>query len=333
MAIQYVDKNGDLCCNVAGPYVVTGSNNQLSINVNGTGNQVFSLTTGTRTAAEIVADLSTLTGATASVVTVNSATYVRIRTSTATGAASTILVNAPANNCNTLLGLIATTYHGGENVNSTFVGATKQQIINGIETALLAAGWITISGSNTTNLLMQSSLSPDPQNLRMRIRIKDNGNNCTVLSLENVPGSKVGANGTGNGIQLLPLAARGWRVIANKYQVFITSPGTVENRTFGAFGVPYLPSFLCGKVWEAVWLQANANSDTDTTNAGQYGCRLCFRVILNCDYVYTFNGAAPTQNLCNGYFWENQPVGSTANQYLMTMFSAHNGTEIGRAHV
>jgi hypothetical protein len=325
MAIQYVDKNADLCCNVAGPYVVTESNNQLSINVNGTGNQVFSLTTGTRTAADIVADLSALTGAVASVVTVNSATYVRIRTTNALGASSTIVVNSPANNCNTLLGLVATTYHGGANVAYNFVGSTKQQIINGIETALLAAGWITISGSNTTNLLMQSSLSPDPQNLRIRARIRDNGNNCAVVSIENVPGSKAGANGTGNGIQLLPLTARGWRVIANKYQVFIMSPGTLENRTFGAFGVPYLPSFLCGKIWEAAWLQANASSDTDTTSAGNYGCRLCFRVILGVDYGYTFSGAAQTQNLCNGYFWENQVVTTSANQYLVTMLSAYNG--------
>jgi hypothetical protein len=257
---------------------------------------------------------------------VNTATYVRIRTTSATGLSSTIVVNAPTNNCNALLGLIATTYHGGSNVASNFVGSTKQQIINGIETAMLAAGWITISGSNTTNLLMQSSLSPDPQNLRIRARIRDNGNNCVVISIENVPGSKVGANGTGNGIQLLPLTARGWRVIANKYQVFVLSPGTLENRTFGAFGVPYLPSFLCGKIWEAAWLQANANSDTDTSSAGFYGCRLCFRVILGTDYNYTFNGAVQTQNLCNGYLWENQVASSSANQQLMSMFSSYNGT-------
>lgn len=325
MAIQYVDKNADLCCNVAGPYVVNGTNNQLSINVDGTGNQVFALTTGTRTAADIVADLSGLTGAVASVVTVNSATYVRIRTTSALGASSTIVVNAPANNCNTLIGLVATTYHGGTNVAYNFVGATKQQIINGIETAMLSAGWITVSGSNTTNLLMQSSLTPDPQNLRIRARIKDNGNNCAVISIENVPGSKVGANGTGNGIQLLPLTARGWRVIANKYQVFIVSPGTLENRTYGAFGVPYLPSFLCGKIWEAAWLQGNANSDTDVTSAGFYGCRLCYRVTLNVDYNYTFNGPTQTQNLCNGYFWENQLVSTSANQYTISMFSSYNG--------
>lgn len=326
MAIQYVDRNADLGSALAEPYVISGSNNQLSINVDGTGNQVFALTSGTRTAAQIVADLSALTGASATVVNTNGVNFVRIRTTTANGLTSTILVNAPANNVNATLGIVATTYHGGSNVAFNFTGATKQQIINGIETAMNTAGWITVSGSNTTNLLLRSPFTPNPQNLRLHVRVRDNGNNCAVVSIENVAGTKVGGNGTTNGIQLLPAAARGFRVIANKYQVFILSPGTLENRTFGCLGIPYIPPFLTGKIYEAGWLHGNAVNDTDTSSGTSlFACRPSFRILLNTDWSYTFNGPLLTQNLCNGFLWENQIVTSSTNQYLMAMFSAYNG--------
>lgn len=324
MAIQYVDSNADMAAAIEGPYVISGSNDQLSINVDGSGNQVFSLTHGTRTAAQIVSDLSGLTGATASVVNVNGATYPRIRTTSANGASSTIVVNAPSNNVNSTIGIVQTTYHGGDTISYNFVGTTKQLIINGIETAMNSAGWITVSGSNTTNLLLRSPFSPNPQNLRLHMRVKDNGNNCAVISIENVSGSKVGANGQFNGIQLLPAAGRGYRVLANKYQMFVMSPGSAECRTFGCLGLPYLPDFLCGQVYEAGWLQGNATSDTDTTGTSIFICRPCFRVMLNNDYSYAFNGPLMSQNLCNGYMWENQPTSTAANQYLMAMFSAYN---------
>ena len=55
---------------------------------------------------------------------------------------------------------MAVVLSGGPNVNATFTGATKQNIIDGIETQLLAAGWSTISGHLTTNLLMQTATTP-----------------------------------------------------------------------------------------------------------------------------------------------------------------------------
>jgi hypothetical protein len=180
-------------------------------------------------------------------------------------------------------------------------------------------------------LLLRSPFTPDPQNLRIHVRVKDNGNNCAVVSIENVPGTKIGGNSTSAGMQILPAAARGYRILANKYQMFIMSPGTVENRTFGCLGVPYLPSFLCGKVYEAAWLQGNANSDTDVTGTNQFNCRPCFRTMLAVDYVYGFAGPTQTQNLCNGYIWENQVVSSAANPTLFSTFSAWNATG-GYAH-
>jgi hypothetical protein len=314
MAIAYMDKNADAVGTVSDTYTITGSNDQFSIAIDGGSNQVFTLTHGTRTAAQIVSDLSGLTSATASVVTIGgAATYVRIRTTSSNGATSSILVNAPSNNANATLGFTATTYYGGANVNTTFVGGTKQQIINGIETALLSAGWITLSGSGTSALKMQSSMSPASQNLRIRLNVKDNGNNCTVCSLENVQGSRVASNGTSNGGQLLPATGKVFRVIANKYQAFVLVPGSVTTRDFACWGVPYLPTWLQGVAYECAWLQGSGTSDTDTTTG-----RKSFRTVLG---SMSNQGGESTlnQSFYNLNMWENAQ-GGTSNFGMPGLF-------------
>jgi hypothetical protein len=319
MAIQYVDANADAVGTVGDTYNIGSTNDQFSIAVDGGSNQVITLTHGAaRTATQVVADLSTLTSCTASVVTVNSVNLVRIRTTSANNASSTILFNAPSNNSNTILGFIATTYTGGTNVNTTFTGGTKQNIIDGIETALLSAGWITISGHTTTNLLMQSSMSPSTQNLRMRIRIKDNSNTCTVCSIENVFGTKTGSNSTTNGGQLLPAAAKTFRVIANKYQAFVFVPASTTAREFVGWGVPYLPSFLAGgTIYEAAWLSGNCTSDTGTTTAGSF--RTCLGV-----WDHSSN-LGNSQQLVNGTIWETANNSGSANIGYMSLITMFQG--------
>lgn len=299
MSVQYVEKNADAVGTVGEPYNISGSNDQLQINVDGTGNQTFSLTNGsTRTATQVAADINaTITGAVASVATVNSVNFVRIRTTSASGNSSTIVVNAPANNSNALLGLTATTYTGGSNVNQGFLGSTRQNIINGCEAALLNAGWITISGSGTGTLVMQSAMSPNPQNLRCRVTFGTPGSNSVCVSIRNVDGTKSGTNGTSAGAQLFPTASKGFRVIANKYQVFVLVPGSIASRDFAAFGIPYIPTHLQGLVWEAIWLHGNAQSDTDTTT------RPSFRSSLTSE----IGGAGQQQCICNGNIWEGSP--------------------------
>lgn len=296
MAIQYVDAYGDAVSNLPEPYVITSSNNQFSVSINGGSNQVFTLTSGTRTAAQIVTDLSSLTGATASTVSVNGINYVRLTTTTNSGTGSTILFNTPSNNSNTVLGFIATTYTGGSIVSTTTSVSSKQALINAIESALNTAGWVTISGHGTSPLIIQSAMSQPPQNLRMRLQMTTSGSNCTILSVENVSGSIVGGNSNSNsGIFLLPGSAQTWQVIANKYQGFAFVPGSNTARQYAGWGVPYLPSWLQGMIYEAMWLTGNAASDSDTTIRGS------FRGSLGSSYN---SNVANCQFVTNGLEWE-----------------------------
>ncbi len=336
MAIQYVDAVCDACGNVAGPYNISGSNDQFSIAIDGGSNQVFTLTHGaTQTAANVVTDLAALTSATASVVSVNGSTYVRIRTTSASGAASTVLVNAPGNNANTLLGFVATTYNGGTEYNNSFVsggsGTDKQSVINGIETALNAAGWITVSGHASTPCVMQSQMSPDPQNLRTQIKMTV-GTNTALISIQNVAGTKVGTNSsTGSATNgcapLIPGTSKTFRVIANKYQAFIFVPGSNNNREFAAFGVPWIPTFLragqSNVIYEAIWLNGNSLADPTATVAGSLRGQLG-----------TYDGAniGVEQMICNGNIWEFGNGGTdSTNIGHMNLITMMQGTMVNKA--
>lgn len=100
---------------VSGPFaVVAGTNDALSISVDGGTAQTFTLTAGAaRTAAQIVTDLSGLTGATASV---DSGGHVKIVSST-TGASSSVTFNAVTHDASATLGLGSST---GQDANAGF---------------------------------------------------------------------------------------------------------------------------------------------------------------------------------------------------------------------
>jgi hypothetical protein len=326
MSITYSDKNADAVTALNDTYNITVSSTDiLSIAIDGGSNQVFTLTPGTtRSAAQIVTDITTsangntpLTGATASVVTVNGVNFVRIRTTSASGASSSIVVNAPSHNANTILGFTATTYTGGANVASQFVGDTKQNLINGIETALNAAGWVTISGHQSTPCLLQSSMSSATQNLRMRVRLVAGTTNVQI-SIENVAGSKAGTNSGSAGGQLLPNTSKGWKVVANKYQAFIFVPGSVATNEFCAFGLVNVPSWLQGFVYEAFWLGAangNATGPVSFRTAMQFGSG-------------NGNWGGNHQIICNGNAWE-QNGGAVSGGQVQLMQWVSGGLPTG----
>lgn len=317
MAIQYVDRNGDACGSIAGPYTISASNNRLDFTIDGGALQSFTLTSGTRTAAQIVGELSTLTGATASVVTVQGLSYVRIRTTSALGAASTILIGAPTNNANATLGFIAASHTGGQNISASFTTNNKADIRSNIETQLVNAGWIVVSGSGSTNLLLQSAMTPANQNCQMRLRVRDNGNTCLVLSIEDTNGTRVHTNGVNNGAQLNPGTGRSWRIIANKYQAFIFEPTVNGARGYVGFGVLWIPTWLEGVIFENIWMNSNAANDTDATARGS------FRSVLG---TRDANGTGNQQIIINNSQWEN--ANSTGNdnigiQNLLTLWQGH----------
>lgn len=279
MAIQYVDENADLVGTVAETFNCSSSNDQLEITIDGGTLQTITLGHGSaRTAAQVAADInaSLVDGTAYAIASGPQANHVRIRTTSEAAASSTILIGAPSNNCNTLLGFTATTYTGYTRGHTSWAqsAGTKQELIDKIESELNAVGWTTVSGSGTTTLVMQSALSPPGQNLQMVARIKGTNTNCVSISIENVAGTKASTNSTTAGFMLLPAASKTWLFTINKYQAFIRTPVTTAVREFAAFGIPALPIFLQGVVTEAIWGHGNSWTDTDATLRDSFRTRI-----------------------------------------------------------
>jgi hypothetical protein len=194
--------------------------------------------------------------------------------------------------------------------NTTFVPTNKQDIINNVETVLLAAGWTTISGHATTNLLMQSAATP--QGYAINVRLKDNAGTCVTFSLESTDGVLVGGNSTTvGGAFVNPGTSLTFRIVANKYQAFLwTSPSTVA-RGFAAFGVPYVPSFLTGVTTRIGWMMGNTDTDSDTT------VRMSFRTTLIA--ALGTNTPSAQQAMLNATLWTNN--GATAQQGMIGLAS------------
>jgi hypothetical protein len=328
MSIQYVPAHARVVTNVAAPYNLTGSNNVLQIKVDGGSTQTVTLTTGAaQTAANIVTDCGVLTGVTPAVVTVNGQDFVSFTTTTTNGAASTIEVLAPANNVNATFGLTATTVNGGQRITTVLeMAATKQQIINATESALVQVGWYTISGSGTTNLLMQSSMTP--QGLRYRLRVRDNGSNNTSFSIENVAGTRQGTNNT-NGTGLLWPNNRTYRIVASKYQFFIFEDNaTSVNSNSASFrstvfcGVPWIPSNLVGTIYESIWMITNASSDGSSSQRGS------LREVLGARNNVGGNGNLTV--ICNNNIWESQGNSGMNGIGMPSLITLWQGTRIQR---
>lgn len=151
-------------------------------------------------------------------------------------------------------------YAGGTNVNTTFSNSgspTRREIVDGIVAALTTAGWSTISGGGTGDVLMESVATP--AGLKMRVRLLDPGSgNCAQIKARNTSNtiSQAGA------LHLLPGASKTWRVIANQYQCFIFVAGTNAAREYAAWGVPYT---FDSSLTSCFWAVSNSQSDSDTT--------------------------------------------------------------------
>jgi hypothetical protein len=263
MAVQYIDQNADLVGTVAGPFNIGPTNNTLSIAIDGGAAQTITLTQGSsRSAQQVVNDINAaLSGGQAFVYR---GSYVRIRTNSANGASSTITIQSTTNDASPTLGFAPGTYIGYGRIKTTLNNTTKQDIINGIEPILQSVGWKTISGSQTTNLLMQCPPSPPGQDITYRVRFKDNGGNCVTVSIENYNSSIATTSSTTQGGQLLPGTA--FTVIANKYSVWIFTPGNASARGFVCCFTVAVPQFLQGSVpVDLALLDSIAINDTDTT--------------------------------------------------------------------
>jgi hypothetical protein len=154
--------------------------------------------------------------------------------------------------------------YSGTNVNNTFTNTvgTRREIVDGISSALVAAGWTIISGSGTGNQLLECTTTPAPQSLVCRVQLFDPGSgNCAQIKFRNAPATATQSNFH----PLFAQASKVWRVIANPYQFFVFSTAsTSAGREFVAGGCPYIPSFLQGVVTECIWSMGNGRNDTDS---------------------------------------------------------------------
>jgi hypothetical protein len=167
---------------------------------------------------------------------------------------------------------VAIQYPGGTIVNTTFVGTDRATTGTALETQLVNAGWTVISGSGTNDRLLESATTPTAANL-IRVRIRTaNLTNCVCINMQNVAATKVSQN-----YFILPAALKTFRIIANKYQFFVFTPGTSAAREFVACGVPWIPTFLHGVMTDDLgWISGNGLSDTSTT------VQVSFRTSLHC---------------------------------------------------
>ena len=196
---------------------------------------------------------------------------------------------------------------------STFLGDTKQHIINNVGAALLAAGWSTVSGGTGTSAWKLQSATTG-QGYAMRVLMQDNSGNCITFSVESSDGALVGGNSTtvGGGF-LIPDAAYTYEVICSAYQCFIAlTPYQASGRTAVGFGVPYVNAWDTGSVTRIGWMQGNGQNDTDVVP------RASFRTVLA-----SVNSSGPAMQ---GFLNSNLYSGSSSGQQMVFQVTSANSS-------
>lgn len=109
--------------------------------------------------------------------------------------------------------------YSGNAQTSTFAPAAKQDIINDVGAALLAAGWTTVSGgTGTTAWKLQSATTP--QGYAIRVLMQDNSGNCITFSLESSDGTLVGGNSATVGGAFLIPGGYTYRIVCSNLRSF-----------------------------------------------------------------------------------------------------------------
>lgn len=210
--------------------------------------------------------------------------------------------------------LLASVPYSGNSFTATVTATgTKQDLIDDIETALLngggGAGWTTISGSGTTDLLMASGTTA--QSLQIYARFKDNSGTGIQVYLESTDGSlKPASYTTSNGGTLLATNLLSYKVVASKYQFLIYTANATTSRQFVWVGMPYLNTTLAANITRAGWMVSSAASDSDGTSR----CHLRNAAAMACN---AFNAAPNYELMVNSSWWENaNDIGGNTNSAI-----------------
>ena len=208
--------------------------------------------------------------------------------------------------------------YSGNAQTSIFSPTSKQDIINAVGAALIAAGWTTVSGgTGTTVWKLQSATTP--QGYAIRVLMKDNGGNCVTFSLESSDGTLVGGNSTTVGAFLIP-GGYTYQIVCCKYQCFVYAvPYTSASRTFVAFGVPYVPSWITSITNRVGWMEGMAQSDTDAGSS--------FGSLRNALCLANLNAPSGIQVLYNNALWTFNNISAFAGcpQLVLMWGNASNG--------
>lgn len=146
---------------------------------------------------------------------------------------------------------------------TTLSATTKNNLIAGLETALVTnLGWTAISGAGTLDSLVESPATP--QGLKARLRLYDYGNaNCITIGPRTVSGSRVIRDTGGLGLQYG--AGITYTFIGCPWNFVCYTPGTLVARQFYHFFIPWIPSFLEGKIFNSMYVATNMLSDGNAT--------------------------------------------------------------------
>jgi len=163
---------------------------------------------------------------------------------------------------------MAIQYSGGPIVNVSWVQTlgTRRELVDKIVLELANAGWTVKSGGGTGDVVLESATTP--QGLKVRVRVWDPGSgNCARFALKN-PSESL----TSGASYLLPNAGtKIWRIVANKYQMFVWTQGSTSAREHLGFGVLWIPSFLEGAITTvAAFVEANGRDDSDTAATASF---------------------------------------------------------------
>jgi hypothetical protein len=208
--------------------------------------------------------------------------------------------------------------YSGNAQTSTFTPTTKQDIINAVGAALLAAGWTTASGgTGTTNWMLTSATTP--QGFAINVRMKDNGGTCVTFSLESPDGVLVGGNSTtvGGGF-LAPGSAQIFRIVCNKYQAFVFVQQPTPVKGYVGFGVPWVPSWVQSATTRIGWMQGNGTTDADVT------LRQSFRTAL-----YGTSVVPATQVMYNTVIWSANAAANGAGAIAAPPFVVSPNNTLG----
>ncbi len=167
---------------------------------------------------------------------------------------------------------MAIQYAGGSRVNYTFTDAgTRADLVSKLETQLGNAGWSTISGAGTSDVLMKTAVTPE--GLSVRARLYDPGSgNCAQFTLKKEDGSASSI------AYLLPASAE-WRIVANKYAFYMfrtTAAQKALARGILMGGTIWAPSNIVAGLnpLQLGWLMYTGSSDTDAVTKNSWRNRV-----------------------------------------------------------